>query len=329
MKITVKDIEGVVGIVPTPATANAGRWDADNTINIPETEKMVRIVIDAGIDVVMTTGTFGECATLTWDELRDFVACVVQTVRRSRPVFAGVTTLNTRDTIRRARGLLDVGADGLFLGRPMWLAMDDRAIVRYYRDLAAALPGVPMVVYDNPFAFKGKISQEVYRQLADIPEIVAAKHVGGPALEADVLAVGKRMRILPLVTEWYGVALAQPDLVMACWSGGVACAPAPIAALSRAILGRDWSLAQTISDKLKWAEAPMFPGGDLARFMDYSIQLGHLRFASAGLIDPGPSRPPYIDVPDGYAAGAIECGRRWAGLQKEFQRGYGTLPAQG
>jgi 4-(2-carboxyphenyl)-2-oxobut-3-enoate aldolase len=319
MKLTVEDFVGVVGIVPSPATTNASLWNAENTVNLVETEKMVRIIVDAGVDILMTTGTFGECATLTFDELRTLVACVVATSDGKRPVFAGVTTLNTRDTISRGRALLDIGADGLFVGRPMWLALDDACIVRYYRDLADALPGVPLVVYDNPLAFKGKISPEAYQALSEIPEIVAAKHVGGPALETDLLAVGDKMRILPLATEWYSVAHSHPDLAKACWSGGVACAPGPIVALARAIKSHSWPLAKSISEKLQWAEAPMFPGGDLARFMDYSIQIGHLRFKAAGLIDPGPPRPPYLDVPSEYVAGALECGKRWASLQQEFQ----------
>ncbi len=44
------------------------------------------------------------------------------------------------------------------------------------------MPGVPLVAYDNPSAFKGKMSRDVYRALAEIPEVVASKHVGGPAL---------------------------------------------------------------------------------------------------------------------------------------------------
>src|SRR5579875_2442603 len=165
MNLTADDIRGVVGIVPTPATSDAERWDAVQTINLVETEKMIRAVVEAGIDILMTTGTFGECATLTWPELQTFVDCVVQTTAGRRPVFAGVTTLNTRDTIERGRRLVEIGADAL-------------------------------VVYDNPFAFKGKISSAVYAQLAKIPEIVAAKHVGGPALESDMRTVGNDLRIL-------------------------------------------------------------------------------------------------------------------------------------
>lgn len=320
MKVTFDDFVGVAGIVPTPATPDAGQWSAVQTIAYDETRKMVDLVVEAGVDIVMTTGTFGECATLTWPELRGFVECVAQTVAGRRPVFAGVTTLNTRDTIERGRELVRVGADGLFVGRPMWLAMDDAAIVRYYQDIAQALPRVPLVVYDNPIAFKGKISPEAYKALAKIPEVIAAKHVGGPTLESDMLAVGNSMRILPLAPEWGAVAERHPDLARACWSGGVACAPAPIVAIARAIAARDWPQVRAITEKLKWAEAPMFPGGDLGRFMDYSIQIGHIRFKAAGLIEPGPSRPPYLEVPVEYVPGAQECGQRWAQLQAEFTR---------
>ena len=225
MKLTMLDIRGVVGIVPTPATADAESWSATQTIEIAQTEKMVRAVVDAGVDVIMTTGTFGECATLTAEELRTFVQAVVRTVGGKRPVFAGVTTLNTRDTITRGRELVEIGADGLFVGRPMWLAMDEKAIVRFYQDVAHALPGVPLVVYDNPSAFKGKISREVYRALAEIPEVVASKHVGGPSLVPDLLEIGHKMRLLPLEVDWCALAREYPQQAQACWSGGVACAP--------------------------------------------------------------------------------------------------------
>ncbi|GMV01623.1 MAG: dihydrodipicolinate synthase family protein [Burkholderiaceae bacterium] len=318
MKITRDDFVGVAGIVPTPATPDAGQWHATQTIAYDEAARMIDLVIGAGVDIVMTTGTFGECATLTWPELQGFVERVVQATARRAPVFAGVTTLNTRDTIERARVLLKLGADGVFVGRPMWLAMDDAGIVRYYRDLAQALPRVPLVIYDNHIAFKGKISTAVYRELARIPEIIATKHMGGPALEGDMLAVGNAMRVLPLAPEWGPVAERHPELARACWSGGVACAPTPIVAVARAIAARDWLRVREITERLKWAEAPMFPSGELGRFMDYSIQIAHIRFKAAGLIDPGPPRPPYLDLPAEYALGAEECGRRWAQLQREF-----------
>ncbi len=319
MKIAPSDINGLVGIVPTPATSDAESWRTVNSVNLPESEKMVRLIVESGVDVLMTTGTFGECASLMEHELRDFVRCVVDTVAHRIPVFAGIGTLNTRDTIRRGRELVEIGADGLFVGRPMWLALDDIGIVRFYRDLAEALPGVPLVVYDNPIAFKGKISRDAYLQLADIPEVVAAKHERGPLLDADAAAVAGKCRVLPLVADFCRAAKLNPEVVTAAWSGHVACAPAPQVALTRAIKARRWTEAEEISQKCNWAEQAMFAGGDLKGFMDYSIAIAHLRFKAAGLIDPGPPRPPYLNLPDEYRAGGIECGKRWASLQQEFR----------
>ena len=317
MSLTRGDIRGVVGIVPTPATSDAASWCAENTVNTSETETMIEEVLDAGIEFVMSTGTFGECASLTHDEWLTFTTTVAQAVRSRVPFFAGVTTLNTRDTISRCRQAIAAGADGLFVGRPMWLPLDDDGVVRYYRDITEALPGVPIVVYDNPAAFKGKISVEAYLKLADLPEIVATKHAGGATLERDIQAIGDKVAVLPLDSDWCAAARRSPELVTACWSGNVACAPAPLAALSRAVLSRDWKAAEAISAKVNWALAPQF-GGDMSRFMDYSIPVGRARFRAAGLIDPGPSRPPYTDAPADMIAGGEETGRRWAELEREY-----------
>ena len=318
MKLTPADMVGLVGILPTPATPDASDWRTENSVNLPETEKMTRLIVDAGVDILKTNGTFGEAATLTEAEHLAFNRCVIDTIGGRVPLFAGVGTLNTRDTIRRGKALVDSGADGLFVGRPMWLALDQQQIVSFYRDVAEALPGVPLIVYDNPIAFKGKISQDAYIELGKIPEVIASKHVGGPALESDAIALEGACRILPLVSDWYRTARERPDLMTAAWTGHVACAPAPLVALARAIKKRDWDAAEGISQKCIWAESAMFIGGELADFMNYSIQIGHLRFAAAGLIDPGPPRPPYVGLPESYQAGGTETGRRWSVLQKEF-----------
>jgi 4-(2-carboxyphenyl)-2-oxobut-3-enoate aldolase len=278
---------------------------------------MVTGIIEAGIKILMTTATFGEVATLTWDELQAFADCVIRSAA-PRPVFAGVTTLNTRDTIDRARTLVQMGAAGIFAGRPMWTRLNDRQIVRYYQDVAAALPGVPLVIYDNPRAFRGKISTEVYGALAAIPEIIAARQAGGRETEENIEALGDKMRFLVHDQHWYPAARRFPERALACWSGNVACGPGPVAALSRAVLARDWVAAEAIHARLAWAGETMYPAGDLETFADYSIQLCHVRLQAAGFIDPGPCRPPYLGVPDEYVAGAQEVGRRWKALHEQY-----------
>jgi hypothetical protein len=211
MKLTPADIVGILGMVPTPSTPDADKWWCEASVDLDETAKMVEFVVGGGIRILLTNGSLGEGATLTAAEHRAFNGCIADTLRGRGLLFAGVTTLNTRDTIARARAAVDAGADGLFLGRPMWMSLDPPSIVRYYRDVAEALPGVPMVLYDNQFAFKAKIDTPTYAELSRIPEIIGTKHIGGPTMADDLLATEGRMRILPLDTQWAALAKRFPE----------------------------------------------------------------------------------------------------------------------
>ncbi len=205
-KIQAEEIRGVLALMPTPAKQGADRWDSEKTVDLEEAARLTESFVSSGVDAILLNGTLGECATLTWEELQDFTDTVVNVVRGRVPVFAGATTMNTRDTIRRARAFSELGADGLFLGRPMWVALDDYGIVRFYRDVAEALPHLAIVLYDNPGAFKGKISPKAYAELAKIPQVVASKHMGlllgEDVFFSDLNAVQGRIRLLPLELEW-------------------------------------------------------------------------------------------------------------------------------
>nr|PZN59634.1 MAG: hypothetical protein DIU58_17735 [Sphaerobacter thermophilus] len=110
-RITASDLRGVMAYPPTPATANAGDLTARDTVNLDESERMIRALLDDGFDSIATNGTLGEMATLTLEEWQQFAAVVAETVRAYNPdypLFIGVTTLNTRDTVA-----------GLTLGRTL------------------------------------------------------------------------------------------------------------------------------------------------------------------------------------------------------------------
>lgn len=318
MKLTPADIVGVLGMVPTPSTPDADKWWCENSVDLDETAKMTEFVVSGGIRILLTNGSLGEGATLTAPEHRAFNGCIAETLKGRGLLFAGVTTLNTRETIARARAAIDAGADGLFLGRPMWMSLDPPSIVRYYRDLAEAMPGVPMVVYDNQFAFKAKIDTPTYAELSRIPEIIGTKHIGGPTMADDLVATEGRMRVLPLDTQWAGLAKRFPEAATACWTGNAADGPEPLMALAAAVGARDWARADAITARMAWAQMPMFPGGKLENFVDYNIPIAHARIAGSGFVRSGPPRPPYSTAPEGHLEGGRETGRRWASLRAEF-----------
>lgn len=318
-QITAADIRGIYAILPTPALKTGSLLDADDTVDYDESRRATRSLVDQGVDAIMTNGTFGEASALSENELYGFVRCVVDTVDGAVPVYAGATALSTRETIRRGRKLVQLGATGLFLGRPMWCAMDDDMIVAYYQDLAAALPGVPFIIYDNPEAFKGKLSTAVYARLAEIENVVAVKYAGfSTQYLNDLAACQGRIAIMLVEGFWYYGRRWSGELAPAVWSGSANCGVAPLTALKNAIEAGDDATALEITTDIRRANRTLFPGGSFEAFATYNVPLEKARFAAAGLIDPGPARPPYDRIPEAHLEGAREAGRQWAALQAKY-----------
>lgn len=127
------------------------------------------------------------------------------------------------------------------------------------------------------------------------------------------------MRLLPLETDWYYFARLFPDQVTACWSGNVACGPAPVTHLRDLIRAQRWDECQALTDELEAALETLYPGGNFAEFLKYSIQIDNAQFqAAGGFMRTGPTRPPYTDVPESYLTGAREAGKNWAALQQRY-----------
>lgn len=316
---TVDDLAGICAMVPTPSTPDADHWSCEASVDLAETARMTKMLLAGGVSILLTNGSLGEGATLLAEEQEDFIRCIAEAMSGDGFVFAGVTTLNTRETIRRARRLVDCGANGFFLGRPMWMSLDAQAIVRYYADIAEALPTIPIVLYDNQFAFKDKISTATYAELSKNRSIIGTKHIGGPAIADDLRAVEGRLRVLPLDTQWSKLAKEFPDQALACWTGNATDGPQPLIALQKAISARDWLRADAVTEQMVWAQEPMFPGGKLENFVDYNIPIAHARLEGSGLVRTGPPRPPYLYAPEGHIEGGRETGRRWASLRSEFK----------
>lgn len=319
MRIVPDDIAGIVGILPAPSVPGADRWDCEDSVDLDAVAAMTARVRAGGVSIVMTGGSFGEGASLLDHESEGMVATVADTLRGAGGglLFAGATTLNTRATIRLARALIDRGADGLFLGRPMWMALDGPGTLRFYADVAEALPGVPIVVYDNQFAFKGRIDTATYAELAKNPSVIATKHIGGPSMGADIAAADGRMAVLPIDAAWGAVARDHAG-VRACWTGNAADGTEPLAALAAAVACGDHDRAEAIGARMAWAQAPMFPGGKLENFVDYNVPIAHGRLEGSGLVPTHGPRPPYLHAPEGYVEGGREVGRRWRALAAEM-----------
>ncbi|WP_428384012.1 dihydrodipicolinate synthase family protein [Nevskia ramosa] len=320
-RLTVEDIQGCWAIVPTPSLANASDYRAEHTVDLAETGRIVDGLIAAGVDGILSLGSLGECATLTWNEKHDFMRVVAETARGRVPVFGGTSSLSTRETVRQTRAALELGLDGVMIGPPMWCAPDVPTAVQFYRDVAEACPESAICVYANHEAFKFEFPRTFWAQVAEIPQVITAKYLGVGALVPDLNLSQKKIRFLPIDVDYYAAARIDPDFCTAFWTSGAVCGPAPVIRLRDAVAiarqSGDWTTAKRLTDTIGRTYQTLFPNGSFKDFSMYNIGLEKARMDAAGWMKAGPCRPPYTLIPEAYLEGARESGRRWSALHRE------------
>lgn len=320
MLLQADDVRGVYAIPPTPARDGADHWSATDTVDIEESARVVDQLIVDGVDGIIVLGTTGECATLTETEYRQFAETVVSAAAGRVPTFVGATALGTHQTIERLRIVQDLGATGTMLGLPMWQPCTEDMALRFYASIAEAFPDLTIMVYMNVRAFRFDFPVSFWEKLREVaPTVTCAKYGSAPPLPEVVEATQGQVRFLVADMAAAPMAEAMPDLVKACWSTSAGMGPQPVIALMDAINESDWLRVKDIGADIAWAVETFFPP-DRDQFGLYNIQLEKLRMAAAGYCTPGPIRPPYDLVPEDYAEGAAEAGRRWAELVTRYAR---------
>jgi 4-(2-carboxyphenyl)-2-oxobut-3-enoate aldolase len=324
-QLSARDITGVVAYLPTTVRTDIViDRNTKDAVDLEEAARAADALVRDGASAICLNGTFGELSSLTRDEIVAFTRAVVESVADRVPVFAGATTLNTRDTLERARLFRDLGAHGLNLGRGMLSAMGDLNIVRWYQDIAEELPDMAIFLYDDVQAFKRPINTAVYRELAKIPQIVACKYrtqivvgrmIQSNTYNADFEAVGGNIKLLTQETDWPFVH--ELFGVDACWSSYINCAPGYVIALRDAILGGDEQRLQEIAADSVWPGDEFSAAGPEAWHIDKITAL-KTRIHHAGYIKAGPVLPPYHVAPPER----FETAKRMAALDRELQKKY-------
>src|SRR5919199_1407741 len=104
----------------TVLTAMVTVYGADGSVDLEQTQKVARHLVDHGHDGLVVSGTTGESATTTVAEDAETLAAVKDAVGDRAKIVAGVGTNDTRTTIELARQAEKAGADGLLLVTPYY-----------------------------------------------------------------------------------------------------------------------------------------------------------------------------------------------------------------
>lgn len=323
MNIGPADLHGIMAMMPAFATDDAASVDATDTVDVERLRSGVDRIIRDGVDVLATTGSFGEFHTLLDSEYETLVHETVEAVDRRIPVFIGTTALNSRESIRKARVARDAGADGLLVGVPFYFPSTIENAVHFYEELAELFPDLGIMIYHNPTLHHVALPVRTIAQLSRLPNIVAMKDSHRETRDFIALNRATGADLSVFVAAWqyhpyadYGAAgLWSYD----CWMG-----PGPIVRLRDAVQEGQPDLASEIT-------LDLYPPRDQPPPLNWRETAAKIAIGHAGYVQPGPLRPPFVVIPPEVDRAARDRSNRWLAACDRYRpaAGAGTPPEIG
>jgi 4-hydroxy-tetrahydrodipicolinate synthase len=162
------------------ATALVTPFGADGAVDEPRMRTLVERQIAGGVRVLVPCGTTGESATLTADEQRRVIALTCDAARGRARVLAGAGGNATTGAVERALAARAAGADGVLVVAPYYNKPTQAGMTAHFRAVAAAVPGLPVVLYNVPGRTGSNIEAPTVLALArETENIVAVKEASG------------------------------------------------------------------------------------------------------------------------------------------------------
>lgn len=158
------------GVFPALCT----QFHDDESLNIDGTMAHLDAMLASGIHGIVMMGSVGENTTLERDEKHALLKATVAHVKGRIPVLTGVAEYTTKQAARWAAEAADGGADGLMVLPPMVYKGDDRETLTHFRTVAKASP-LPIMVYNNPPAYKADITPMMFVEMMDEPKFACIK----------------------------------------------------------------------------------------------------------------------------------------------------------
>ena len=158
------------GVLPAVTT----QFDADLGVDFAATRAVQSALIEDGVHGLVALGTVGENNSLTAEEKRSVLRTAIEAARGRVPIVAGVSELTTAAAVAFARDAQTLGATGLMLLPAMVYVPTPRELEFHFRSVAQATR-LPIMLYNNPPAYRVNIDVDSLGRLADIPNIVAVK----------------------------------------------------------------------------------------------------------------------------------------------------------
>ena len=162
------------GVFPATTT----KLKPDGSVDINATQAGLDRLITSGVSGVIVLPMLGENASLTQSERDRVVTAAKEVVAGRVPLLSGLAQLSTDDAVQAAKNYQRLGAEGMMVFPSLAYRTDRRETIAWYKAIAAA-SDLPIMIYNNPIAYRVDVDVETLKSLSDIAKIVAIKEETG------------------------------------------------------------------------------------------------------------------------------------------------------
>ena len=229
------------GVYPAATT----QFAEDHSIDLDATQRMQTALVDDGVDGLILLGTCGENNSLTADEKRTVLSGAVEALKGRAPLVAGVSEFTTAAAIEYVRDAEKIGVDALMVLPAMVYVPKPEELAAHFRAVAQAT-SLPIMLYNNPPAYRTTIDFDTLASLEDVANIVAIKESAPDTRRiTDVInRFGDRYTVMAGLDD---IALEGLMLGASGWVSGLTSAfPRESVRLVAAADAGDWEAAREI-----------------------------------------------------------------------------------
>jgi 4-hydroxy-tetrahydrodipicolinate synthase len=180
-----KEIKGVLTAMATP-------FAADGSVDHDAARRLAAHLLEHGSHGLVLAGSTGECPTLTDREEIELLEAVRAEVGDEPLVVCGTGTNDTRHSCELTKMAAEAGADASLVVVPYYNKPTPAGIRAHFETVAAAVPELPMVMYNIPARVVINAPPELLEELGQVDNIVAVKQANdeelGPIDGLTVLA---------------------------------------------------------------------------------------------------------------------------------------------
>lgn len=151
---------------------------ADDGIDFPALDRLLKQQLSAGIPALVVCGTTGEASTLTYEEKAMLWMHCVHFVDGACKIIAGVGTNTTDASIHLAHTAEKCGVDALLAVTPYYNKCTQQGLAAHYTAIADSTD-LPLITYNVPSRTGVNLTPETCAALSKHPKISGVKEASG------------------------------------------------------------------------------------------------------------------------------------------------------